>query len=228
MIKSKTEEAELKRQKKFNENREKVLQEKQELVKKVQEETKDLLLPTLKEKSKELTNYIVELLNKKGEENVNNIQIMSLIAQRSMIEIANAGNITYTPQEIMIGFNLYLDMINKINEIKKYPPTVESFSIFMGISRSTYNNWLVDPNKKDVMDYIHSYLLGVLSTGGLTGEVKEISAMYQQKVMGKIEAQQPIVVKHEKVTDIDEIQRQLKDLKGKKIIDAEFEENKEV
>ena len=222
--KIKSEESELKRQKSFNQTMEKEKMAKQELAKKVQEETKDLLLPTLKEKTNELTNYIVDLLNKKGEENVNNIQIMSLIAQRSMLEIANAGNITYTPQEIMIGFNLYLDMINKINEIKKYPPTVESFSIFMGISRSTYNNWLVDQNKKEVMDYIHSYLLGVLSTGGLTGEVKEISAMYQQKVMGKIEAQQPIVVKHEKVTDIDDIQKQLQALKKNNIIDAEWEE----
>ena len=44
-------------------------------------------------------------------------------------------------------------------------------------------------------------ILGVLATGGLMGEVREISAMYLQKTMGKVEAQQPIVVKHEKATD---------------------------
>lgn len=205
-------------------NKEKKIQEKEQLVNKIREETKEKLLPTLKEKTNELTNYIVELLKNKGEEKVNNIQIMSLIAQRSMLEVANVGNITYTPQEIMLGFNLYLEMINKINEIKKFPPTVESFSIFMGISRSTYNNWLVDPDKREVMDYIHSYLLGVLATGGLMGEVREISAMYLQKTMGKVEAQQPIVVKHEKVTDINDINKQLEALKRDNIIDAEFEE----
>lgn len=199
-------------------------EDRQELVKKIQEESKEQLLPNLKEKTEELTNYIVDLLRAKGEDNVNNIQIMSLIAQRSMLEVATAGNITYTPQEIMLGFNMYLNMINKINEIKKYPPTVESFAMFMGISRNTYNNWLADPVKKDVMDYIHSYLLGVLATSGLTGEVKEISAMYQQKVMGKVEAQTPLVIKHEKTTDIDEINAQLKALKGEKIIDAEYDE----
>ena len=205
-------------------NKEKKIQEKEQLVNKIREETKEKLLPTLKEKTNELTNYIVELLKNKGEEKVNNIQIMSLIAQRSMLEVANVGNITYTPQEIMLGFNLYLEMINKINEIKKFPPTVESFSIFMGISRSTYNNWLVDPDKRKVMDYIHSYLLGVLATGGLMGEVREISAMYLQKTMGKIEAQQPIVVKHEKATDVEDINRQLEALKRDNIIEAEFEE----
>lgn len=200
---------------------------KHELVKKIQEETKEDLLPTIQKKTKELTSYIVELLKNKGEDNVNNIQIMSLIAQKSILEIATVNDLRYTPQEIMIGFNLYLDMINKINEIKKFPPTVESFCVFLGISRTTYNNWLVDYDKKSVMDFIHSYLLGVLATGGLTGEVKEISAMYQQKVMGKVEAQQPITVKHEVKTNIDDIQKQLEALKKDNIIvDAEFEEVK--
>ena len=208
----------------YTQNRDKKEMEKQKLVRQIQDETKNKLLPTLQEKTKQATNYIVELLQEKGESNVNNIQIMSIIAQRSMLDIVNCGNISYTPQEIMIGFNLYLDMINRINEIKKFPPTVESFAIFMGISRSTYNNWLVDPDKKDTMDYIHSYLLGVLSTGGLTGEVREISAMYQQKVMGKVEAQQPITVKHEVTANVDDIQKQLQALKKDKIIEAEYDE----
>lgn len=205
-------------------NREKKKIEQEKMINKIKEETKEQLLPTLKKKTNELTNYIVELLKNKGEEKVNNIQIMSLIAQRSMLEIANVCNVSYTTQEIMIGFNLYLEMINKINEIKKFPPTVESFCLFMGISRTTYNNWLVDADKRTVMDYIHSYLLGVLATGGLMGEVREISAMYLQKTMGKVEAQQPIVVKHEKVTDVDDINRQLEALKKDNIIEASWEE----
>ncbi len=219
-----SDEQKLKIKKTIRENKEKKLQEQEQLINQIKEETKEKLIPTLKEKTNELTNYIIELLKNKGEEKVNNIQIMSLIAQRSMLEVANVGNITYTPQEIMLGFNLYLDMINKINEIKKFPPTVESFSIFMGISRTTYNNWLVDPDKREVMDYIHSYLLGVLATGGLMGEVREISAMYLQKTMGKVEAQQPIVVKHEKATDVDDINRQLEALKRDNVIDAEWME----
>lgn len=216
--------AETKRQKKFNEQRDKREIAKQELVKQIQEESKEKLLPTLKEKMNKTTDYIVALLNEKGEERVNNIQIMSLIAQRSMLEVANAGNITYSPQEIMTGFNLYLEMINRINNIKKFPPTVESFTAFMGISRTTYNNWLVDIEKKDVMDYIHSYLLGVLAVGGLTGEVKEISSMFLAKTMGKTEITNPIIVKHEKETNVDDIQKQIQALKREKVIEAEWEE----
>jgi hypothetical protein len=115
-------------------------------------------------------------------------------------------------------------MINKINEIKPFPPTVESFANFMGISRTTYNDWLVDSDRKDVMNFIHSYLLGVLATGSLTGEIKEISSIYQQKAMGKSEITQPIVVEHKKMTNIDEIQEKLASLKHENIIDADYNE----
>ena len=197
---------------------------KQKLINKIQEESKELLMPEIKKKMEETTDLIVNLLNSKGAEKVNNIQILSLIARRSLLDIASAGNISYTPQEILAGFNLYLDMINKINEIKIYPPTIESFTAFMGISRVTYNNWLVDYEKKNVMEYIHSYLLGVLATGGLTGEFKEISSMFLQKTMGKVEQTQPIMVKHEVTTNVDEIKNQLSALKKKNIIDADYEE----
>ena len=95
----------------------------------------------------------------------------------------------------------------------------------MGISRNTYNNWLVDPDKKSVMDYIHSYLLGMLATSALTGEIREISSMYLQKTMGKVEQQQPITVKHEVAVNEDDIRKQLDALKQNNIIEAEYEEN---
>jgi len=217
-------EKDLKRQKTFNKNKDKKEIEKRNLINQIQKETKDKLLPTLKEKTNKVTNYIVGLLKEKGEDNVNNIKILSIIAQRSMLDIINCGNNSYTPYEIMIGFNLYLEMINKINEIKKFPPTIESFSMFLGISRNTYNNWLADVDKKEVMDYIHSYLLGMLATSTLTGEVREISGMFLQKTMGKTEQSQPITVKHEITTNVDEIQKQLDALKKENIIDGEYEE----
>lgn len=204
------------------ENQDKEEIQKQELINQIQKETKEILLPEIKKKMEETTNLIVTLLKEKGD--LNNVQIMSLIARRSIVDIANVSNISYTPQEILAGFNLYLEMINKINDIKPFPPTVESFCAFIGISRTTYNNWLVDYEKKSAMEYIHSYLLGVLATGGLTGEMKEISSMFLQKTMGKVEQVTPIMVKHEVTTNIDDIRSQLSALKGQKIIDAEYDE----
>lgn len=197
---------------------------KQELVKKIQEQSKNALIPELKKKMELTSNEIVKMLNEKGEDKVNNIQIMSLIAKGSLRETAMGGNIEYTAQEIKEGFNLYLDMINKINEIKPFPPTVESFTNFMGVSRVTFEKWLVDIERKDAAEYISSYLTGVLATGSLTGDLREVSSIYIQKTMGKIEQQAPTIVEHKKVTDIDEIRDRINSLKREKIIDANWEE----
>ena len=196
----------------------------QNLIKTIQKQSKEDLLPDLRKKMDETTQLIVNLLNERGEDKVNNIQIMSLISKGSLRETALGGNMEYTPQEIRAGFDLYLDMILKINEIKSFPPTIESFTNFMGISRSEFGNWLVDIDRKSVAEYINSYLTGVLATGSLTGDLKEVSSIYIQKTMGKVEQTAPTIIEHKKVADISEIQNQINSLKKDNAIDVEWEE----
>lgn len=197
---------------------------KQKLIQEIKDESKSMLLPNLKEKMEETTNTIVNILKEKD---ISNIQIMSYIAKGSLLETALGRSVGYTPQELSIGFDLYLDMINKINEIKPFPPTVESFCNFLGISKATYDSYIVDAERRDVMNYIQSYLLGVLATSSLTGELREISSIYQQKALGKVEQVQPLVVEHKKVTNIEEIQQKLASLKKDNIINAEYEEKED-
>ena len=199
----------------------------QDLIKTIQKYSKNELLPDLKAKMQQTTDLIVNLINEKGEDGVNNIQIMSLISKGSLRETALGGNIEYTPQEIRAGFDLYLDMILKINEVKSFPPTIESFTNFMGVSRSDFANWLVDIDKKSVAEYINSYLTGILAAGSLTGDLKEVSSIYIQKTMGKVEQTAPTIIEHKKVTDISEIQSQINSLKSSNTIDAEWEEKDE-
>lgn len=196
----------------------------QDLIKTIQASSKNSLIPELKAKMEQTTDLIVNLLNERGEDNVNNIQIMSLISKGSLRETALGGNMEYTVQEIRAGFDLYLDMILKINEIKQFPPTIESFTNFMGISRMEFSNWLVDIDKKSAAEYINSYLTGVLAAGSLTGDLKEVSSIYIQKTMGKVEQTAPTIIEHKKVTDVSEIQEQIKALKNDNFIDAEWEE----
>lgn len=194
------------------------------LIKTIQKHSKNDLIPELRTKMEETSNLIVNILKEKGEENINNIQIMSLISKGSLRETALGGNIEYTAQEIKAGFDLYLDMILKINEIKPFPPTIESFTNFMGVSRSEFANWLVDIDRKSVAEYINSYLTGILATGSLTGDLKEVSSIYIQKTMGKVEQTAPTIIEHKKTTDVSEIQEQIAMLKKDKVIDAEWEE----
>ena len=195
----------------------------QDLIKSIQKESKDKLLPELKSKMEETTELITDLIKEKD---INNIQIMSLISKGSLRETALGGNMEYTSQEIRAGFDLYLDMILKINEIKPFPPTIESFTNFMGVSRAEFSKWLVDIDRKNVAEYINSYLTGILATGSLTGDLKEVSSIYIQKTMGKVEQTAPTVIEHKKVTDVSEIQEQIAMLKKDKVIDADWEETK--
>lgn len=192
------------------------------LIKSIQAKSKNNMLPELKNKMEETTNLILKILEDKKD--ISNIQIMSLISKGSLRETALGGNIEYTSQEIRAGFDLYLDMILKINEIKPFPPTIESFTNFMGVSRNEFSKWLVDIDRKSVAEYINSYLTGVLATGSLTGDLKEVSSIYIQKTMGKVEQTAPTVIEHKKVTDVSEIQEQIAMLKKDKVIDADWEE----
>ena len=92
------------------ENRDKKEIEKQKLVNEIREESRNMLLPNLKEKMEKTTDLIVGILNKKD---LNNIQIMSYIAKGSLLENALGRGMSYTPQEISIGFDLYLEMITE-------------------------------------------------------------------------------------------------------------------
>ena len=194
----------------------------QNLIKSIQESSKNNMLPELKKKMEDTTNLIVDILKEKKD--ISNIQIMSLISKGSLRETALGGNMEYTSQEIRAGFDLYLDMILKINDIKPFPPTVESFTNFMGVSRNEFSKWLVDIDRKAVAEYINSYLTGVLATGSLTGDLKEVSSIYIQKTMGKVEQTAPTIIEHKKTTDVSEIQEQIAALKKGNIIEAEWEE----
>ena len=194
----------------------------QNLIKSIQESSKNNMLPELKKKMEDTTNLIVDILKEKKD--ISNIQIMSLISKGSLRETALGGNMEYTSQEIRAGFDLYLDMILKINDIKPFPPTVESFTNFMGVSRNEFSKWLVDIDRKAAAEYINSYLTGVLATGSLTGDLKEVSSIYIQKTMGKVEQTAPTIIEHKKTTDVSEIQEQIAALKKGNIIEAEWEE----
>lgn len=223
-MKIKSEEVELKRQKKFNETREKDLQTKQELVKKVQEETKNMLLPTIHEKMEEVAQVIKEKVSSNNGLTIS--QILPLITKRSTADIATIQNKTYTPYELGEALNIYMEMIAKINTICKFPPSKGSFCALLGISRKTYDNYMVDPDKVDIMGIIDDYITTSVLTSAQLGELREISSMFTLKSQhGFVEATVPVVIEHKKETNIDEIQNQLSSLKKEGVItDAKWEE----
>ncbi len=199
---------------------------KQELAKKVQEETKELLLPTIHKKMEQVAEVIREKVS--HNEGLTTSQILPLITKRSVEDIATIQNKSYTPYELGEALNIYMEMIAKINQICKFPPSKGSFCALLGISRATYDNYMVDPLKMDIMGIIDDYITTSVLTSAQLGELREISSMFALKSQhGFIEAQAPVVIKHEKTANVDEINAQLQALKGQNIIEADWEEKDE-
>ena len=195
----------------------------QEIVKEIQEQTKEMLLPAIKEKSEEVAKYIEETC--KNDRGLTSTQILPLIAKRSISDIATAGSKTYTAQELGIAFNFYIDMIEKINKYTKFPASKGTFCMLLGISTVTYNNYLQDPEKCEIMRIIDDYITNSILTSAQLGELREITSMFSLKAQhGFVEAQAPTVIEYKKKVDVDDIQAQLAEMKKGKIIDANYEE----
>ena len=222
--KIKSEESELKRQKSFRETKEKEERDKQEIAKKVQEETKDLLLPSIRNKMNEVAEVIKEKVSSNNGLTIS--QILPLITKRSTSDIATIQNKSYTSYELGEALNIYMEMVAKINTICKFPPSKGSFCALLGISRKTYDNYMVDPDKIDIMGIIDDYITTSVLTSAQLGELREISSMFTLKSQhGFVEASAPVVIEHKKEVPIDDIQKQLQALKRDgTIIDAEWEE----
>lgn len=207
----------------YNKNKEKEIKKKEELVNQIREETKDLLLPSIRNKMNEVAEVIKEKVSKNNGLTVS--QILPLITKRSTSDIAVIQNKSYTSYELGEALNIYMEMIAKINTICKYPPSKGSFCALLGISRKTYDNYMVDPDKMDIMGIIDDYITTSVLTSAQLGELREISSMFTLKSQhGFVEALAPVVIEHKKETNIDDINKQLEALKRDNVIDAVWEE----
>lgn len=204
--------------------REKDFETKQMIINKFKENVS--FLPEVKGKAEEVSKYIAKVIDKdyKG---LTTTQIMPLIAKRSIADIAVAGKISFTPEELSIAFNLYIEMLQKINQYTRFPPSKQTFCLFIGISSKTYDNYLEDSEKCEIMRIIDDYITSNKLTSAQLGETKEISTMFELKAQhGWVEAQAPVVVKYESHESMDEIKAKIASIKGK-VIDAKFEEKED-
>lgn len=194
----------------------------QDIVRDIQKAAKEMLLPTIKEKAEEVSKYIEETVKKDGTGfGLTSTQIFEVITKRSVSDIATVGNKSYTPQELAIALNIYIEMMAKINKEVKMPPSKSSFCLLLGIGTETYNNYMVDPERTNIMNIIDTYITGAQLTSAQTGELKEISTMFNLKAQhGFVEAQNPIVIQHETKVDVDDIRHQLNEMKRGRVTDA--------
>lgn len=195
-----------------------------EIANKMLETAQKDLIPNMQNKIKQISKLLEELVG--NDMGLVTTQIELIIGNRSMYELASASiQKIYTAEELMIGLELYREIIAKINEKIVYPPSVFTFCSFMGMSTVTYKNYKSDPDKAEVMQMIDDYIAGIQFTSTQIGKLKEIITIFGLKsIHGFYEATAPITIKKEVKVDIDEISKQVKALSKRNVIDAEFEE----
>lgn len=210
-------------QKKIKEKRdtEKVLNH--EIAEEVFKATKEQLLPSIREKAEEVSKYVEKVLKEKNDKGLTASQISSIFIKRSANDIAS-NIISYTPQELSIAFNIYVDMIQEINKHCKFPPSKGTFCQLLGITTQTYDNYMQDSNKTNIMHYIDNYISDTQLISAQINELQPIATMFSLKSQhGFVEATTPIVIKHEKTKDIDDIRAKINSMKNK-TVEAEYEE----
>lgn len=192
---------------------------KNEIKEKIFEKSKENLLPTIKEKVQKITDYLESINEIKG---LSTTQLTPLFASRSIDDMLTINHKTYTEEELAIAFEEYVKMVAKINQYTKFVPTKKNFCLFLGISSTTYDNYLVHPEKAEITRIIDDYLTDTMLTSAQNREVAELTTMFRAKSEhGMIEAQAPTIIKHEKQVDLEEINKQLKSLE-RKVIEADY------
>ena len=172
------------------------------IVKQIQKETRDMLLPNIYKKMNEVAKYIEEKVSKSHGLTIS--QILPLISKRSVEDIVAIQNKGYTPEELAEAFNIYVDMIEKINEVCKFPPNKGTFCSLLGISKVTYDSYMCDPDKVDIMGIIDNYISTSVVTSAQLGELREISSIFTLKSQhGYMEAKAPVVIEHKQEANID-------------------------
>ena len=197
------------------------------LTRKISEEvlkaTAEEVLPNIRRKAEEVSCYLEKVLKEKGEEGLTATKILPLIARRSLTDIAITTK-SFTPQELAIAFDIYIEMIDKINNFVKFPPNKGTFCQMLGISRATYDNYLQDPEKVEIMRIIDDYISTTILTSAQIGELRELSSMFTLKSgHGFVEATTPIIIEHKKNTNIEDIKSKIELMKNK-TIEAVYDE----
>ncbi len=198
--------------------------QRREIANKMLEKASKDLIPTMQKKMEEISLKIEEAIG--DDIGLLAPQIELIIANRSLNDIA-VGSVqkSYTAEELMIGLEMYRQVIAKINTKTPYPPSIFTFCSFMNMSSNTYNNYRTDPDKAEVIQMIDDYIAGIQFTSAQMGRLKEITTIFGLKSLhGWYEAQAPVQIKGEVKLDIDEIQKTIKEINKGKAIDVEYEE----
>lgn len=205
-------------------NEEKRIENKQEMIKIEKEYSIEKVEEKLLERRKELEGKLKEIAER---ENVNPILIERYFFQ-SINPLVNVEP-EYSSEKVGIMWQIYEEMVARINEYAMYIPTISSFCNFIGIRVSTLKKWKcsADENMRIVVEKIEDSCYNANVMMSQVGALKERTTVYRMKSeQERIEKETPEIHVHNEVgLDLNAISKrinEIKELENKKAIEGEY------
>ena len=204
---------------KKKEDEQKLVQAKTELVK---QEYQDNMKDYMEQK---LYDLIYKLKQTETGEKLSTIQLKTIMSQKSICGMSPK----YSNSELVLLFDYYKQFVMEINKYQTYIPSKVDFCSFIGISTNIYNSYRTsdDAERREIVQKIDDYIADIELSLAQQGNIKEITTIFRAKAEhGYVEAQAPLVVKHEKIANLDEIQKQIDAVnQGKSLIELNKNED---
>ena len=153
-------------------------------------------------------------------------RIHQLISRQTYLS-AN-GLVGYSPQELMIVFEAYKNVVVKVNSVVLFVPSRASFCAFAGISTNTFKNYIVSPDdqKRNAAQIIEDYIIEMNMSSSKMRKTDASTSIFEMKSvhqMTEATAPQIITVNHNE--NITSIQNKIKEIQDRaKVVDADFKE----
>lgn len=152
-------------------------------------------------------------------------RIHQLISRQS--NITSGAMIGYTAKELFIVYDVYQQLVEKINRFTLYIPSIKSFCAFAGFSTNTFKNLLQSPDeeKRNVAQMIDDYISDMLLDASKMRKTDASTSIFVAKSEhGMTEAVNPQSIQHTTQVDLGQIFNRIEEIKKGVVVDAEFKE----
>jgi len=136
-------------------------------------------LPTvLKQRMTDLESALEKGLEGNG---LTSARIHQLISRQTYYSGNNM--IGYSPKELFLVYQVYTEMIDKINQYKLFVPSIKNFCAFAGFSSNTFENYLQSPDdeRRNVAKMIDDYVSDMISDGSKMRRIDNATSIHELK-----------------------------------------------
>lgn len=187
------------------------------------EREKENLPQVLEQRLNELETVLErELEDVKG---LKSATIHKLISRQSLL--STSSMIGYSPKELMIVYQAYQQVVEKINKFTLFIPSKKNFCAFAGFSTNTFDNYLQSPDeeKRNVAKMIDDYISDLMLDSSVMRKTDASTSIFRAKAEhGMAEAVNPQVVHHTGQVNLDQVFSRIEQIKKGEVVDAEFKE----